>query len=213
MGGIEDITDTLLESCKELHSHKEQILDNTLLDKCKSIFEDNYNEDLLNENEKKIFGVVNRKTKIEHIDSFINNINDVLKKIFENIKKDRNGDRDTNTMGYTALNEKYSTVLKLLQKLMQEMIHDINDNNSKLYYKKEGSQYTQLLNNYNKIENNRYKLDELSNNYISLNNINNIENEKINNESNSNTKIFIFLVIFFILMVILNIYIIFFIKI
>ena len=55
MGGIEDITDTLLESCKELHSHKEQILDNTLLDKCKSIFEDNYNEDLLNENEKRTF--------------------------------------------------------------------------------------------------------------------------------------------------------------
>jgi hypothetical protein len=208
MGDIGDIKNTLLDSCKELHSHKEQILDNTLLDKCKSIFEDNYNESIKNVNEQKIFGV-NRNNKIEHINTFINNINDVLKKIFENIKEDR----DTDKMGYTELNNKYSDVLKSLQVLMQEMIDNINDNNSKLYYKKEGSQYTQLLNNYNKIENNRYKLDELSNNYISLNNINNIENDKINNESNSNKKIFIFLVIFFILMVILNIYIIFFMKI
>ena len=214
----DNLKNKLIQSCERLHS-KEILNDNMLLH-CKSELDpDNFGRKLdIDITENKIFGE-QRKLKVNKYDEFIKNINDIVDKVFEKIKdicKDKDTDMDTNKCSIdcetsTQAQEQkicnYKKILKELSVFLNEIINHIEKLNVKRYYNTESVHYTKLLNKYNEIEINRKELLKLNKNYTSLQNMNEIENDKIIKDKNISKKIFIVLVIIFILLIMVSIYI------
>ena len=186
MGSNSEISKILLDSCHNLH--KDDILNDNMLDLCKESIDDNYVD--LDLTEQNIFGS-KRDDKIDKFDYFLKD----LKKIKDYINKGNQNNAEIRK----AKNE--------LNKFIKYLSYYINKKLLERHNNRESIHYEQLKNNYVNIENNRNKLNELNKIKDGMDLKLQIEKDKLNKSSNIFRNIFLFCVIIFLVIIIITIYI------